>query len=249
MIIDANASVGKSLYGPQLGVRELIERMNAAEINRAVVSPFTPPDLDLRRANRAVAEAAAADQRLIGFARIDPRLGAASLAELDACRHDGLRGVKVDPFEQAFQINSNLVFDFFKACEARAMPVLVVAGYPVLSSPIQIGDLAERLPELTIFIAHGGQLAMHGLGIFDCLTVVQSNTNVYVETSGIPETGTESLIERTVLETSPGRVVFGTNMPINHPQMEIERIRVAAIPEQAKQSILGINLARILRLT
>ncbi len=51
-----------------------------------------------------------------------------------------------------------------------------------------------------------------------------------------------------VLEASPERVVFGTNMPINHPQMEIERIRVAAIPETARQQILGSNMARILGL-
>ena len=128
------------------------------------------------------------------------------------------------------------------------MPVLIVAGYPVVSSPIQIGDLAERLPELKILIAHGGQLAMHGLGIFDCLEVVKSTANVYVETSGIPETGTESLIERVVLEASADRVVFGTNMPINDAHMELERIEVAMIPQQAKLQILGANLARILGL-
>jgi predicted TIM-barrel fold metal-dependent hydrolase len=248
MIIDANANVGRSLYGPELTVEEVVRRIEASGIDRAVVSPFTPPDLDFRRANHAVAAAMEADWRLIGFARIDPRLGEVSLRELETCRSDGLRGVKVDPFEQAFQINSNLVFDFFEACGVAQMPVLVVAGYPVVSTPIQIGDLAERLPELTLLIAHGGQLAMHGLGIFDCLNVVQSNPNVYVESSGIPETGTESLIERAVLEASAERVVFGTNMPINHPQMELERIRVAAISETARQQILGSNMAKILAL-
>jgi predicted TIM-barrel fold metal-dependent hydrolase len=248
MIIDANANLGRSLYGPELSASALLARMEANGIARAVVSPFTPPDLDFRRANHAIVETVAADRRLIGFARIDPRLGAVSFAELDACKREGLRGVKVDPFEQAFQINSNLVFGFFKACANARMPVLVVAGYPVVSSPIQIGDLAERLPELTILIAHGGQLAMHGLGIFDCLEVVKSTANVYVETSGIPETGTESLIERVVLETSADRVVFGTNMPINDARMELERIEVAMVPQQAKLQILGANLARILGL-
>ena len=128
--------------------------------------------------------------------------------------------------------------------EAQVAHILTVQS----ASHRPFGDLAERLPELILLIAHGGQLAMHGLGIFDCLNVVQSNANVYVESSGIPETGTESLIERAVLETSAERVVFGTNMPINHPQMELERIRVAAIPETARQQILGSNMAKILAL-
>jgi len=211
-----------------------------------VVSPMTPPDLDFRKANAAVAARAARDERLIGFARIDPRLRARSLAELRACRDEGLRGVKVDPFEQGFQINSDLTLDVFAACADSRLPLLVVAGFPMASSPIQVGDLAVRLPALTVVMLHGGQLAMHGLGIMDCLNVVRTVPNVYVETSGIPETGTESLIEHVVLDVSPERVVFGSNTPINDPGMELERVAVAQVPEDAKQQILGPNLARIL---
>lgn len=246
MIIDANASIGESLYGPRQTVDELLRRMDAVGIERAVMSPFTPPDLDFRKANAAVAARAARDQRLIGFARLDPRLGARSLAELRACRDDGLRGVKVDPFEQGFQINSDLTLEVFAACADAHLPLLVVAGFPMASSPIQVGDLAVRLPALTVVMLHGGQLAMHGLGIMDCLNVMRAVPNVYVETSGIPETGTESLIEHVVLDVSPERVVFGSNAPVNDPGMELERIAVARVPEEAKQRILGPNLDRIL---
>lgn len=248
MIIDANTSLGQSLYGPRATADQLLQRMAALGIDRSIVSSFTPQDLDLRRANNAVSEIVARDPRLIGFARIDPRLGSTSIAELDACQREDFRGVKVDPFEQSFVINSELVIDFFKACAAARMPVLVVSGHPCLSSPIQVGDLAERIPELTIIMAHGGQLAMHGLGIFDCLLVVKTTRNVYIETSGIPETGTEGLIERSVLEVSPDRVIFGSNSPICDPAMELERIRVSRIPKDAQSQIMGANLAAILRL-
>ena len=248
MIIDANTSLGESLYGPKATAEQLLHRMDTLRIDRSIVSSFTPRDLDLRRANHAISEIVAKDRRLIGFARIDPRLGSKSVAELEACQREGLRGVKVDPFEQAFVINSDLVFDFFRACAAADLPVLIEAGYPCLSSPIQIGDLAERIPELTIIMAHGGQLAMHGLGIFDCLLVIKATTRVYVETSGIPETGTEGLIERSVLEVSPDRVIFGSNSPICDPAMELERIRVSRIPKDAQSQIMGANLAVILRL-
>jgi predicted TIM-barrel fold metal-dependent hydrolase len=246
MIIDANANVGQSLYGPRQTVDDLLRSMDAVGIDRAVVSPMTPPDLDFRRANAALAARAARDDRLIGFARIDPRLGARSVAEVDACRDEGLRGVKVDPFEQGFQINSDLTLEVFAACADMGLPLLVVAGFPMASSPIQVGDLAVRLPSLTVVMLHGGQLAMHGLGIMDCLNVVRAVRNVFVETSGIPETGTESLIEHVVLDVSPTRVVFGTNAPVNDPGMELERIAVAQVPEDAKRQILGPNLARIL---
>jgi predicted TIM-barrel fold metal-dependent hydrolase len=248
MIFDANTSLGQSLYGPRATVEQLLDRMDAVGIDRSIVSSFTPRDLDLRRANHAVSEIVASNPRLVGFARIDPRLGQKSIAELEACQREGFRGVKVDPFEQAFVINSDLVFDFFKECAAAKIPTLIVSGYPCLSSPIQVGDLAERIPELTIIMAHGGQLAMHGLGIFDCLLVVKATERVFVETSGIPETGTEGLIERSVLEVSTDRVIFGSNSPVNDPAMELERIRVSRIPEDAKNRIMGANLAAILGL-
>ena len=48
MIIDANANVGESLYGPRQTADELPRLMDAAGIDRAVASPLTPPDLDFR---------------------------------------------------------------------------------------------------------------------------------------------------------------------------------------------------------
>jgi predicted TIM-barrel fold metal-dependent hydrolase len=248
MILDANASLGESLYGPRQTVDELLRRMDAHRIERAVVSPFTPPDLDLRRANATIAAAAAANDRLVGCGRLDPRLGPRSIAEVRACRDAGLRAIKVDPFEQAFQVNSDLVLPALAACAEAGMPLLVVAGFPFASTPIQVGDLAARVPGLRVLMLHGGQLAMHGLGIMDCLNVVRAVPNVWVETSGIPETGSGSLIENVVVGVSPERVVFGTNAPVNEPGMELERIRVAQIPEDAKRQILGPNLARVLGL-
>ena len=246
MIFDAHCSLGESIYGPALTAQRLLAIMDANAIERAVVSPFTPPDMDLTRANREIAESIRGNSRLVGFGRIDPRRGASAIAELHRCRAAGLRGIKVDPFEQAFQINSRLTQAFFHECAALGVPVLVVAGYPVLSSPIQVGDLAERVPELTLIMAHGGQLAMHGLGIFDTLAVLKDTARVYIETSGIPETGAGNLIERAALEAGAERVLFGTNLPINDPAVELERIAAAQIPDPMKQQIRGANLARLL---
>lgn len=248
MIFDGHANIGESIYGPAQTIDELFMRMDSHDIEQAVVSPFTPPDMNLRKANAAVADAVNASGRLVGFARIDPRLGDLSILELTKCREEGICGVKVDPFEQAFRISSQRVFPFFEACAEASMPVLVSSGHPTVSSPLEVGAVAERLPNIPFLLAHGAQLAMHGLGIMDCLAVVQKFPNVYVETSAIPETGTESLIERVVLEVSPDRVIFGTNSPINHPLMEIERVLVASVPDEAKSEIFGGNLLKLLKL-
>lgn len=248
MIFDAHCSLGQSIYGPSLNAERLLATMGAYGIDRAAVSPFTPPDLNLTRANQELADTISGNSRLVGFARIDPRIGADAIAELHRCVGAGFRGVKVDPFEQAFQINSRLTEPFFRECAALGVPVLVVAGHLSLSSPIQVGDLAERVDGLTLIIAHGGQLAMHGLGIFDALQVLKDTERVYIETSGIPETGAGNLIERAALEVGAGRVLFGTNSPIYDPGVELDRVASAQIPEAAKQQIRGANFARLLSL-
>jgi uncharacterized protein len=248
MIFDAHCSLGDSIYGPSLAAERLLALMDAHAIDRAVVSPFTPRDLDLSRANRELAATVRENPRLVGFGRIDPRPGAPAIEELHRCLAAGLRGIKVDPFEQAFQINSGLTEGFFRECAALRVPVLVAAGYPVLSSPIQVGDLANRISGLTLIMAHGGQLAMHGLGIFDALEVLKDNGRVYLETSGIPETGAGNLIELAVQQVGAERVLFGTNLPIEHPAVELERIVAARIPDAAKDQVRGSSLARLLSL-
>jgi predicted TIM-barrel fold metal-dependent hydrolase len=248
MILDAHCSLGRSIYGPGLSAEHLLALMEANAIEKAVVSPFTPPDLDLERVNRELAATVNGNARLIGFARIDPRPCAAAIAQLHRCLAAGLRGIKVDPFEQAFHINSRLTEPFFRECDALGVPVLVVAGHLSLSSPIQVGDLAERIPGLTIIMAHGGQLMMHGLGIFDAVEVLKDSARVYIETSGIPETGSNNLIERAATEVAVDRVLFGTNLPFYDPAVELERINAARIPDAMKQQMRGPNLARLLSL-
>ncbi len=162
------------------------------------------------------------------------------------CHDEGLRGVKVDPFEQGFQINSDLTLDVFAACADMRLPVLVVAGFPMASSPIQVGDLAVRLPSLTVVMLHGGQLAMHGLGIMDCLNVMRAVPNVFVETSGIPETGTESLIEHVVLEVSPERVSLRDQRADQRSGDGARADRRGAGAAGREAADLGPNLARIL---
>ena len=52
--------------------------------------------------------------------------------------------------------------------------------------------------------------------------------------------------KHTVLEVAAERVVFGTDSPHHDVDTELERIRVARIPEAAKTKILGPNLLGIL---
>ena len=68
----------------------------------------------------------------------------------------------------------------------------------------------------------------------DCLEVLREGP-----------TGTKSPIERAAREIAAERVAFGTDSPNHNTDMELERTRVARIPETAKMTILDTNLLGI----
>jgi len=247
-IIDANCNVGVSVYGFEQSPAALLKSMNKHGIDMAVVVPFTPGDFNYERANNHVATVVKKKRdRLIGFARVDPRHGKKAVREVNrAAVKLKLQGLKLDPFEQAFSITSEFLDPIMERCSRLGLPVLVESGYPALSLPVQVGELADRHPNTKILMAHGGQLGVSGLGIPDALDVVKDSPNVYVESSGIPETGTECLVERIVRSVGAKRVIFGTNSPMNCPAVEISRILAVNISDSEKDAIFAGSIGQLI---
>jgi len=247
-IIDANCNIGVSVYGPKHMPDTIMKSMEEYGFKKSLVIPFTPCDFNFENANTFVSNVTKDNSdRFIGFARVDPRYGKRATEEVArAIERLELHGLKLDPFEQGFQITSEIVDPVLEKCSQLRIPVLIEAGYPALSLPVQIGVVADMYPDLTIIMAHGGQLGMSGIGIADAVEVIEDTSNVFIETSGIPETGAECLIERVVKSVGAERVIFGTNSPITHPKVEISRIEVANISNLEKDKIFGRNIGRIL---
>jgi predicted TIM-barrel fold metal-dependent hydrolase len=246
MIVDTFTLLGDSILGYGQGEQELRARMDAARIDRAVVCPVKPRGYHLGPANDRVAAAARRSERFIGFARVDPRLGAEAIRELErAATELGLRGLFLHPWEETFRINSPLVDPVAARAAELGLPLLVATGYPWLSEALQVGDLARRFPALPIIMTHGGQINISGLGQFDAWLVLEQHPNVSVETSGVYR---QDFLEEVAQRFGPERVLFGSASPRLDMRLEVERVRWAKLPDQARESMLGGNAARILRL-
>ncbi len=246
MVIDAYTFVGDSLLGYGQSASELLDRLDTAEIARAVICPVKPRGYHLEPANDEVAAAAARSTRLIPFARVDPRQGDAAVREVErAARELGARGLFLHPWEETFRINSPLVDPVARRAADLGLPLLVASGYPWVSEASQVGDLARRFPMLPIVMTHGGQINISGLGQFDARLVLQQRPNVSFETSGVYR---QDFIEDAVREFGPERVLFGSSAPLMAPQFEVERVRRARLPADARALMLGGNLERLLRL-
>ncbi len=247
MVIDAFTFLGDSLLGYRQSADELLARMDEADVDRAVACPVKPRGYHLEPQNDLVAEAARASGRLIPFARVDPRQGDAAVRELErAVRDLGARGLFLHPWEETFRVNSPLVDPIAGRAAELGVPLLVAAGYPWASEASQVGDLARRFPSLQIVMTHGGQINISGLGQFDAWLVLQQRPNLSFETSGVYR---QDFIVEAVGAFGAGRVLFGSNAPRMELRLEIERVRGARLPDEAKALMLGGNAERLLGLT
>lgn len=248
MIIDSHCHVGKSVYGDVQTPFQLLKTMDEYGIDRAIICPFTPVGLNFKTENDRIARLVQRyPNRFIGFARVDPRVGNKAVREIErAVRILGLKGVKIHPMEQAFQVNDELIFPFMRKVADLNIPVLIASGYPLFSSPIQIGDLAKRFTSVPIIMTHGGLLNVSGLTESDSLKVIRENKNLIVETSGIEQSGPEGFIKKVADHVGAKRIVFGSNSPYMHVKLEMERVRAAGITDVEKNLILGSNVADIL---
>jgi predicted TIM-barrel fold metal-dependent hydrolase len=243
-MIDAQVFIGPSLYDNSLEPRDLLAIMGRLGVEAAVVRPLKPPDYDLDRANRCIAELQAREPCLIGFARVNPLEREAPRQARRAVEEYGLRGLHLHPWEENCPVNCEKVDRVIEALGGR-VPVYVSAGFPVVSHPLQVQDLAERHPGTLFIAAHGGQQDNSGMSFDDSLLVARETPNVLFDVAGVYR---RDFIELLVEQAGPERVLFGSCTPYMDMELEIVRIRATHLSEDVKGKILRGNIARLLGL-
>jgi len=94
-------------------------------------------------------------------------------------------------------------------------------------------------------MTHGGQINISGLGQADALEVLRRYANVCIETSGVYR---QDFLEDLAGNFGPERVLFGSTSPRMDIRLEIERVRWANLPDEAKEQILAGNASRVFKL-
>jgi predicted TIM-barrel fold metal-dependent hydrolase len=246
MIIDCNVMVGKSINGYSLDPHRLLGQMDRLSIDLSVIIPVQPRTYNLQPQNDYIAALSEEYQdRFIGFARIDPRLGEDSERELDRCiKTLGLRGLFLHPWEEGYRVNSSFVVSLVKKAGLMKIPVLIATGFPWVSNALQVGELAGKCRETTIIMTHGGQLNISGLAQNDAFTALKDNPNLMMDTSGVYR---QDFIEEVIKDTGMRRVLFGSCSPQFDQEFELERAKSAANGNaDVLEKVLGGNLIEVI---
>ena len=244
MIVDAHVYLGQCLFSYGQSQSEILARMDHLEIDRAVLVPVKPTGYHLGPANDLVSQAVQEHpERFWGLCRVDPWQGDAAVAEvrrgfeaLGAC------GLYLDPWEENFQANDNVVEPVLEAAGSYRKPVVINAGHLRVSHPTQVRDIVARFPAVQFVACNGGQINISGMLQREARQMLETCPNVAIQTAG---TYREDFLEEIATEVGEERVLFASRSPIYDQEFEMARVRFAHLSEGQKQKLWGSNALRI----
>ncbi|RKR90383.1 hypothetical protein BDK92_4755 [Micromonospora pisi] len=235
--------------GPAPGaVDRLLAAMDSAGIERAAVSAGGVLDLDqLSRQivqgghvetdadNRAVLAACQGSAgRLLPFFFGNPHRDPD-----DYRRHAaGYRGLEISPAVHGVPLTDRRTTALVEVAAEYGHPVyLVTLGRYGVRAP-DLRTLAEKFPEVTFVLGHCGFIGIDT----DAIARVAPNDNVVVETSGAFMLTVRIALDR----LGADRVLFGTEHPLQHPEVELAKLRALDLDQDSMEKVAWRNAYRLL---
>jgi len=249
MIIDGHVHVTDSDYG---NVDRLLLQLDAAGIDRAVCVPggmidvrqFSRilsgklrPDPTIR--NHFVYNAIAAHpDRLYGYVCVNPHEGPAAVAMMREGFDRGCRGVKLAPLVHRVTFDLPALAEIAEECGQRGFPVYTHVVPQPGATTADFAALAGRHPGTNFVLGHMG----FGPGDADAIDFAATLPNFYLETSQ----GNYLILGDALAKAGAARLVFGSEFPLSHPKVELEKILLLKSPRQ--DEIVRGNILRLLGL-
>jgi predicted TIM-barrel fold metal-dependent hydrolase len=238
---DAHTHIGHNdPDGYEADPHELLEALDVAGQQRALVFPMHEPD-GYRAANDWVLETAASSYgRFAALARIDPKAPDA-LDEARRCLEAGARGFKLHPRSDDFGLPHGVVEEVVALAGERRLPVLFHAGRGIPDLGDSVIHMATDHPGARLILAHAG---ISDLGLLGPRAAGLSN--VLFDTSWWHVSDLLTLFAT----VPPGQILYASDMPYGGPRyasMAMLRCARAAglTPEQAR-GVAGEQLERVL---
>lgn len=250
MIIDGHAHISNSDIG---NLDKYIEQLKGAGIEAGVVVPggtldvrrmtdyiigklqpsSTPPDnAYLRRAMEMQ------DGSLFGFCGVNPHANGAA-EELIQAFAMGFRGLKLSPMSHQFSFASKAVAELVEICGAHGFPVYSHVLYNPGASTERYVSLARKFPKTNFILGHMG----FGPADQDGLRAAVELDNFFLETS----TGSFLHIRLAVSQAGASKIIFGSEFPLSHPKVELEKILLLGLTGSELDAVLGRNMEGLMK--
>lgn len=223
----------------------LIEDGEAAGISRYVVHSVATTAHQVRSINEFIKREVDAHPEFIGFITLHQDLSEEEISsEVQWALENGLRGIKLHPDFQKFNIDGEEAEKFYRAAEGK-LPILLHMGddrYDY-SKPERLVRMAKKYPKVTFIAAHFG-----GYRCWSDSPLYKGLSNVYFDTcSSLPFISAEEA-KRLIDMFGADRFFFATDFPMWDSVGELERFYKIPLTEREREMILGENIKKLLNI-
>ena len=229
---------------PQAGsIQALLASAESGGINYLVLHASATHRSQVTSANDWIAWLSKSNENIIGFGTLHPDYEDC-LGELKRIKELGLRGLKLHPDFQGFDVDDPNVYYIYEALEP-GFPVLIHVGDENLdsSSPQKLARVLDDFSHLTVVGAHLG-----GYSRWDEARQYLVGKNLYLDTSSsLWKLGVNEAAD-IIKSHGVDKILFGSDYPVVPHSEEIERFLALPLTEDERDKILWRNAARLLNI-
>ena len=222
---------------------KLVEIGSAAGVSRYVVHSVATTAHQVRSINEFIKREVAAHPEFIGFTTLHQDLSEDEvMAEVDWAVENGMKGIKLHPDFQKFNIDDECAEKFYRAAGSR-LPILFHIGddrYD-FSKPERLVRMARKYPEVNFIAAHFG-----GYRVWSDAPIYLGLKNVYFDTCSSLAFISADEAKKIIEMHGADRFFFATDFPMWDAKGELERFNKIPLTETEREMILAGNIKRLL---
>lgn len=219
----------------------LLEDGKRIGVERYLVCSTATTAHQVESINNFVATEVSKHPEFVGFGSLHPDYEEIS-KEVDRMESLGLKGIKLHPDFQKFNIDDEAAYPIYEAAEGR-LPILFHTGddrYD-FSHPTRLLRILDRFPNLTVIAAHLG-----GYHCWDDAKIYFGHPRVFIDTSSALPFMDSDRARSIIYAHGVERVFFGTDSPMWNHVDEWTRFNALGLSKEERQLILWDNAAKLL---
>ena len=221
----------------------LLKRGAEAGISHFVVLPVSNGPTHVRSINNFILEQTKTHDNFIGFGTVHAAMDSIG-DEVDRILSAGLKGIKMHPDSQRFNIDDERLFPVYDAIRGR-IPVLLHMGdqrYD-FSHPARLRKVLAQFPDLQVIAAHFG-----GYSMFETARENLEDTPCVFDISSAMMFMQPGEAEGYINRYGAERMAYGTDYPLWDPVTEVQRFRRLKLTGEQFDQISYKTAQRILNL-
>ncbi len=225
-----------NMFYPDGSAQALIDGGSRIGVSKYLVCSTATVVHQVESINRFIIKECSIHQEFVGFGTLHPEYQDIA-KEVDFLIKNGIKGIKLHPDFQRFDIDDPKAMKIYETIEGR-LPVLIHMGDPRYdySRPYRLEKVIKAFPKLRIIAAHLGGYERWEEAI-KCLY----SENVYFDTSSSLDFISPSFAREIIHAYGEDKVFFGTDFPMWDHVSELERFMALGFDETTNKKILSEN--------